>query len=429
MTHFGIFCPGAIGHLNPMCALGRELRRRGHRVTLFGVPDVRLKTAKSGLEFYEIGTADFPLGSVEALYKQLGELSGLPGLKFSIQCFQKEATMLFQEAPTAIRQAGVEALLLDQVTAGMGTVADFLSIPFVTICNALPIHREPGVPPYFTHWQYQDAWWARMRNQLGNALINYLTRSLWNQVVQQRQQWQLPPYARREDVYSRLAQICQLPIAFDFPRQQLPPCLHYTGPLQDPSGIEPVAFDNLAFPFEQLSAKPLIYASLGTLQNRNWEIFRCIAESCMGLDAQLAISLGNPNYSVAEANFPGAPIVVAYAPHQQMIQRSSLVITHAGMNTVIGTLSAGVPLVAIPITNEQPGIAARLARTGAGKVVPLAQLSVANLRTAIVTVLEEPIYRENAARIQAAIQESGGVRRAATVIEQAIASGTVVLAN
>lgn len=51
MTHFGIFCPGAIGHLNPMVSLGRELVRRGHRVTLFGVPDVRAKVVQSGLEF------------------------------------------------------------------------------------------------------------------------------------------------------------------------------------------------------------------------------------------------------------------------------------------------------------------------------------------------------------------------------------------
>lgn len=411
-----------------MCALGRELLHRGHQVTLFGVPDVHCKIAKSGLAFHEIGTADFPPGSVEDIYKQLGKLSGLPGLKFSIQFFKKEATMLFQEAPPVIRQAGVEALLVDQVTAGMGTVADLLGIPFVTICNALLIHREPGVPPYFTHWQYQDIWWAKMRNQLGNAMANYLTRPLWSQIVYQRQQWHLPPHAQRQDVYSQLAQICQLPASFDFPRQQLPQWMHYTGPLQDPSGVEPVAFDDLAFPFDQLPQKPLIYASLGTLQNQNWEIFHCIAESCVDLDAQLVISLGDPNQAVSQAQFPGSPIVVAYAPHQQMIQRSSLVITHAGMNTVIGTLSAGVPLVAIPITNEQPGIAARLARTGAGKVVPLAQLSVAKLRAAIVEVLKQPIYRENAVRMQAAIQKSGGVCRAAEIVEQAIASGTAISA-
>ena len=58
MTHFGIFCPGAVGHLNPMCNLGKELLNRGHNVTLFGVPDVRAKIANSGINFYEIGASD-----------------------------------------------------------------------------------------------------------------------------------------------------------------------------------------------------------------------------------------------------------------------------------------------------------------------------------------------------------------------------------
>ncbi|MDZ8235864.1 MAG: glycosyltransferase [Nostoc sp. ChiQUE01a] len=73
MTHFGILCPAAIGHLNPMCALGRELQRRGHRVTLFHIPDVQTKVQKAGLEFHTIGEAEFPLGSFEAIYQKLGE--------------------------------------------------------------------------------------------------------------------------------------------------------------------------------------------------------------------------------------------------------------------------------------------------------------------------------------------------------------------
>lgn len=230
----------------------------------------------------------------------------------------------------------------------------------------------------------------------------------------------MPPHRHRHDAYSQLAQICQLPEVFDFPREQLPRCMHYVGPLQDPSGLEPVTFADLSFPFDQLLQKPMIYASLGTLQNKNWEIFRCIAESCVDLDAQLVISLGNPNQDVSEVHLPGSPIVVSYAPHQKLIERSSLVVTHAGLNTVIGTLSAGVPIVAIPITNEQPGIAARLARTGAGKVVPLAQLSISNLKVAITEVLEQPVYRHHAAQMQTAIQASGGVQRAADIIEGAI---------
>ncbi len=43
MTHFGILAPSAIGHLNPMSVLGRELERRGHKVTLFVIPDLESK--------------------------------------------------------------------------------------------------------------------------------------------------------------------------------------------------------------------------------------------------------------------------------------------------------------------------------------------------------------------------------------------------
>ena len=421
MTHFGIFCPGAIGHLNPMCVLGRELLRRGHPVTLFGVPDVQSKVAKSGLEFYAIGAADFPPGSLEAIFAQLGELSGLAGINFSIQFFRQEAEMLFREAPLAIQQTGVAALIVDQVTPAASTVANWLKLPFVTVCNALLTNQEPGVPPYFTHWQYHNTEWAKLRNRVSNALGERLTQPVWQVIVQQRQQWQLPPHQQRGDAQSQLAQICQLPAIFDFPRERLPAWFHYTGPLQDPSGLEPVTFEQPAFPFEQLTDRPLVYASLGTLQNRKDEIFRCIAEACQDLEAQLVISLGNPSRDVSEINLPGSPLVVPYAPHQQLIERSSLVITHAGLNTVLGTLSAGVPLVAIPITNEQPGIAARLARTGAGKVVPLAQISVPRLRDAVTQVLTEPTYRQNAAKVQAAIQTSGGVDRAADIIEEAIA--------
>jgi UDP:flavonoid glycosyltransferase YjiC (YdhE family) len=429
MTHFGILCPAAIGHLNPMCALGRELQRRGHHVTLFGIPDIQPKVRNSGLDFWTIGEAEFPTGTLEHKYKQLGQMSGIAGLNFTVNWLQQETVMLFHDAPKALKAAGVEALLVDQVTPAGGTIADFLNLPFITICNALLINREAGVPPYFTQWSYSKAWWARRRNQLGNFFLNRITKPFWEVILQQRHQWKLPTYSHRDDCYSRLAQICQLPAEYDFPRVNLPQCFHYTGPLQDPSGLEPVCFPSFSFPFEKLTGKPLIYASLGTLQNRKWEIFQTIAEACVGLDTQLAISLGNPNSQESGWTLPGSPIVVPYAPHQQLIERASLIVTHAGMNTVLGALSSGVPLVAIPVTNEQPGIATRVARTGAGEVVPLARLSVPKLKAVIQRVLTEDSYKNNASRLQEAICRAGGVNRAADIIEQAIFTGKPVLAQ
>ena len=44
MTHFGLICPASTGHLNTMLPLGKELQRRGHRVTLFGILDAQANT-------------------------------------------------------------------------------------------------------------------------------------------------------------------------------------------------------------------------------------------------------------------------------------------------------------------------------------------------------------------------------------------------
>lgn len=419
MSHIGILCPGAIGHLNPMCNLGTELLRRGHKVTLFGVPEVEEKISQSNLEFYKIGASDFPPGSIETLYAQLGKLTGLEGLKFAIQFFQKEAGMLFRDAPTAIRSTEIDLLLVDQVTRAGGTIADYLNLPFITVCNALPLNQEPGIPPYFTHWEYQDVWWAKLRNQLGYVLINYLTQSIQDRLAQQRKEWHLPPLYARDDAYSQLAQIAQLPQELDFPRKRVVPWFHYAGSFKNPSNIEPVFLDKQLFSLEDLNDKPLIYANLGTLQSHNLPIFRCIAEACLDTDAQLVISLGNPKADPSKTNFPGNPLVVPFPPHQQLIDRSELVITHAG-STAISCLSSGVPMVAIPITTDQPGMAARIAKAGAGEVVPLKKLNVSNLKTAIKRVLENRTYRDNAAKLRSAIQNAGGINYAADVIEQVL---------
>lgn len=427
MTHFGILCPPAIGHLNPMCALGNELQRRAHRVTLFQVPEMENKLKTTQLEFQAIGGEEFTPGEIAKFYKELGENSGTSGLKLIINFFSKEIMMHFRRLPEILKQAGVEALLVDQTTYSGQTLAEFLNLPCVTVCNALLINREDGVPPYFSNWTYNRAWWARLRNRAGNSLLNRLTSPIWEAVQNQRREWNLKPYTNRNNLGSELAQICQLPPGYDFPRVELPEWFHYTGPLQDPSRKEPISFSSVSFPFEKLTGEPLIYAALGTLQNRKPEIFQCIAEACVGLEAQLVISLGNPDNQDYDIELAGSPIVVPFAPQQQLIDRAALVVTHAGMNTTLGALSSGVPMVAIPITSEQPGIAMRTAWSGAGEAIPLKKLSVAKLRETLKRVLTEDSYKQNAVRLQTAIRNAGGTKRAADIIEKAVSTRKPVL--
>lgn len=421
MTHFGILCPPATGHLNPIITLGYELQNRGHQVTLFGVIDVQSKAVAAGLNFKAIGESEYPVGAVAQVLTRLGDLNGLAALQYTINYYKQGATIVLRDAPKAIKEAGVQALLIDQSTLEGGTVADYLSIPFITVCNALILNPEPGVPPALTPWEYDPSWWAYLRNQLGYALLTFIGQPIGEVIAKYRKQWNLSPYSYHNDPFSKLAQISQQPAEFEFPRSSLPQCFHFTGLYSDPASRE-----STTFPFEKLTEKPLIYASLGTVQNQMMWIFHSIAEACAEINAQLVISLGGSGSIESLPKLPGSPLVVEYAPQLELLKKATLTITHAGLNTTLESLSNGVPMVAIPIANDQPGVGARIAWSGTGEVVPLENLSVFKLKSAIKRVLTEDSYKKNALRLQQAIYRAGGVRRAADIVEQVVFTGKPV---
>jgi zeaxanthin glucosyltransferase len=409
--HFGIISPPVPGHIHPFGALGRELIARGHRVTLFHMPDVEGRARREGLGFVPIGARDHPLGSLPGSLANLTRLNGRAALRFTIQAIRRATEMLCRDAPAAIRYAGVGFLLVDQTEPAGRTIAEHICLPFVTICNALALNREPSVPPPFTAWPYRDSWPARARNRIGYAIADRVTRPIAQVVSKYRTRWKLPAHKRAEQSFSRLAQISQQPPAFDYPRRQLPKSFHYVGPLRRPSP-EPVPF-----PWEKLDGRPLVYASLGTLQNGREATFRCFAEACTGMGVQLVLTHGGGLDASAASHLPGDPVVVSYAPQLELLSRASLTLTHAGLNTVLDSLSCGVPLVAVPITYEQPAIAQRVEWCGAGRVVPFSRLGVDRVRAAVRDVLAEPRYRASAERVRESIRQAGGVTRAADLIE------------
>jgi zeaxanthin glucosyltransferase len=114
--------------------------------------------------------------------------------------------------------------------------------------------------------------------------------------------------------------------------------------------------------------------------------------------------------------------IVPNAPQLALLKRASLCVTHAGLNTTLEALAHGVPLVAIPITNDQPGVAARILASGTGLFLPLPQLTAHALKEMVDAVLANPDYRQRATALQTAIQSLDGLTMAANLIETAFAA-------
>lgn len=412
--HFGIISPPVSGHIHPFGALGRELIRRGHRVDLIQMPDLAERARVEGLGFIGIGYTDHPSGSLPESLAQLARLQGLAALRFTIHAIRRTTEMICRDAPGCIRSTGIDALLVDQTEPAGGTVAEHLGLPFITVCNALVLNREPNVPPPFTGWGYRDSWLARLRNRIGYAGSERVMAPVTGILRTYRQKWKLPPHQKPDDSFSNLAQISQLPPAFDFPRRSLPNCFEYVGPLRD------AVSRNGEFPWDRLDGRPLVYASLGTLQNQKQWVFRCFAEACAGLPVQLVVAHGGGMGEQAAAALPGNPVVVTFAPQRQVLARARLTLTHAGLNTVLDSLTYGVPLIAVPITYEQPAIASRISWSGAGRVLSLNKLTTERLSAAIQAVLADTTYTSNAQVVRHSIESAGGVTRAADIIEKAV---------
>jgi zeaxanthin glucosyltransferase len=406
-----------VGHLNPMTALARKLQSRGHEVVFIGVPDVAPFARGAGLKFVSFCENEYPAGSISKLYAPVSKLHGLEVTRWSIQ---ERLGGLFTAAskhlPRKLAQNGVEALVIDTIHAFLELVPMSLGIPYAHVWNVLHTDLSGTTPPCFFSWPHENTPEAVIRNRQGAQQAGQIFASMLPLAMSYAEKMGLTiDWSDFTATTSKLAVITQTPREFDFPGITWPAQFHYTGPFHESNGREPIAF-----PWEELTGKPLVYASMGTLVNGLEHVYRIILEAVGQLsEIQVALSIGQNVKREALGNIPSNVIVVRKAPQLELLKRATLCITHAGLNTALESLGQGVPMVAIPIGYDQPGVAARVAHHGVGQFVEIEDLTVERIRRLTEEVLESPHYREKARWFQKVIARTRGLDVAADVIERA----------
>ncbi len=119
----------------------------------------------------------------------------------------------------------------------------------------------------------------------------------------------------------------------------------------------------------------------------------------------------------------------SYLPGLAMAERCSVMIHHGGYGSCQTGLWAGRPAVIVPTFSERESNARRVAAAGAGiVVVPEADASgihkrvnPAALRDAVRTVLADPSYARNAARVAGLLRSYGGPVAAAKLVAEFVA--------
>jgi MGT family glycosyltransferase len=409
VSHFGVLSYKGIGHLNPLIALSRQLVARGHRVTFFHDAELEILIRPYGLGFVPIAASSDGSGGGTCANSWQKPSSAIPVLRYRIRRTINDMERFLREVPQALTNAGIDALIVDELVFAGPTIAEMLRLPYFVISTSVPHNFGWSAPRRIA----PKSILARVQNALLEISVLRMRGPVRHRLDSFRRRAGLGPIRQIKQVFPELAHITQLPQCFDFPRSGLPPNFHYTGPFVDEDARLPTEF-----PWDQLDGRPVIYASLGTTLKGESRIFHLIAEACEGLGVQLVISLGGRRDPERFQGMPGRPLIVRDAPQVELLRRAAIVITHAGPNTVFEALMQGKPMIAIPKTFDQPAIAARLAWLGAAVVLRPVKLSAQEIRAALLLVLRDSSYRDAAQDLQTKILSAHGLERAADLIEQ-----------
>jgi MGT family glycosyltransferase len=210
------------------------------------------------------------------------------------------------------------------------------------------------------------------------------------------------------------------PPGFALPGEVAPPTTHHLRPIAaDRAGDEALPPWVAALP-----ARPTIYATLGTSHGGSTPsgraIYAAVLAALRAAPVNLILTVGRERDPAQFGPQPPHVHIERYIPQSLLLPHCDLVVSHGGFNTVTGVLAAGLPMVVIPMSADQPYNAACCAALGVGRVIGPEERSAAAIGAAARMVLEDATYRRNAERVRQGMLALPGPEHAVALLERLV---------
>jgi UDP:flavonoid glycosyltransferase YjiC (YdhE family) len=371
----------AVGHLQPVAPMARELHRRGHDVRVATASSFQAQVRSLGLEPMAVGL-DWSRASPEAVFPDLAGVDPWERYEWILrhvytdQAARQTATDLL----AAFRSWRPDAVIHQQMELGSLLAAELLEIPHASYGfgqGLVASDRELGGPAF-----------APLRASLGLdpdpdliAGFRYL-----------RFEFAPPSYLAPDAV-------------------RLPTTHHIRPEIGDyrPGGVAPAQVPALR--------RPAVVVTFGMSYNRTPGLFETAIEALAGEPVDVVVTVGVNRDPADLEPLPSNVRAVRYVPLSLLLPQADVTVCHGGFNTVIAAVEAGTPLVLVPIDSDQPARAARCVELGLGRIVEPAELSPERLRRDVRLVRRDPRYGEAMAAFRAELDALPSTADAADLLE------------
>jgi UDP:flavonoid glycosyltransferase YjiC (YdhE family) len=378
---------GDPGHAFPVIALGRELARRGHDVTLQTwrrwEDDVRREGMRfaAAPEYHVFPTSAKPLSPYQAVERATRATLGL------------------------VRELAPDAVVADILTLAPALAGELEGIPVATVIPHVDPRMPPGSAPYSCG--------ARLpRTRIGRTLWHgadpLLRRGLElgrSQLNETRRRLGLPALDRVHGGISvQLALVATFP-QLEYPRAW-PPSAHVVGPLM----WEPPA-PAVALP---PGDDPLVLLAPSTSQDPGQTLLRAALEGLAQLPVRV---LASTNRRLPPVAVPANTRIVDWLSYAEAMPACDLVVCHGGHGTVARALASGCAVVIAPAAGDMNENAARVDWAGVGVRLPRRLVGARGLALAVGRALARPELRRGARGLQDWAARHDGPTRAGDLIE------------
>lgn len=407
---------GSVGDVRPCLLLGKELRARGHQVTVAAFPQFRDMITAAGLAFFPLG------GNSEEMINAIMQpdtngLTYLPRLMKNLSAIIPDLIRSLTESC-----AGAEAMVCNYFGSVYYSIAEMYGIPCVQI-NFFPMDPTGEIPISSVRNQHLGKYMNLASYRMGYLLISlvekhYLTNWRKDRRLDKRKIQTKPDYTAGVHsvsvIYAISPSLLQRPREWD-------ERIHMSGFLFDnsPEYWQPPA---PVREFVENGPKP-VYIGFGSMNAGNMnKLLTIILRSVRAAGIRAVICLVNTGRKLTSNHT--VCFIDEYVPHDWLFPRVSAVVHHGGAGTTAAGLRYGRPTLVIPFAGDQPFWGNLVHQAGCGpKPVPREKLSVRKLTEGLIDLVSKPSYSANAETLAGKMEKECGVKSAADLIEKEITGG------
>jgi len=375
------------GHLNPYIGPAQALLDRGVEVVFHAPADITDQLTAAGIEHF-VGERTPPPGEAHRGPHFAARIRDPAWLRQWIKSLLVDAAEdAIAPLRRAIRDVAPDVVAIDPMVYPAAIASEREQIPWAAISNSL----NPVLPAEL------DSELLRTVDWLAPARANLFARH------------GMAPAFRGCDVLSPY-----LTVAFTTPEfAGRVPGVQLVGP----SLPRRVRGDETSFPWDWLDpARALVYVSFGSQISYQPTLFRRILDAIADRPLQLVASCAELARSGELGPVPANVLLRSYVPQLALLSRSSVFVNHGGANSVMEAIACGVPMLLVPLCNDQFHQVHFIERAGIGGMLgPDPWLSIAPL-------LGEGPVRDRVRSISASYQRDGAGETADLLIRLAAGS-------